>query len=109
MHRFPVTFTCISEVRNSSHITQHRAPTPSDALREHIASLPYDDGTGPVGDELEWLRAVAGRQQEVTLVSVGHCKNTWLWLEGARYQPQYLTYLVQTDVGESPESVSREL
>jgi len=93
-----LTFTCITEVRGSIHLTQHGAADPATALREHIASLPFDDGSGPFGDELDWLQSIAGGEADVDLLPVGHCKNTWLWLDGARYEPQYLTYLVQTDV-----------
>jgi hypothetical protein len=91
-------FTCITEIRQSTHLSQHVAVAPSQALREHVAALPYDDGTGPFDDELEWLQNVAGGISEVTMHPVSHCRNTWLWLEGARYDPQYLTYMVQTDV-----------
>jgi hypothetical protein len=59
--------------------------------------LPYDDGAGPFDDELDWLRSISGGSSDVALIDVSHCKNTWLWGDGARYEPQYLTYLVQTD------------
>jgi hypothetical protein len=32
------------------------------------------------------------------LLLVDRCKNTWLWRDGVRDAPQYLTYIVQTDV-----------
>jgi hypothetical protein len=94
-------FTCITEVRGSIHLTQHAASRPEDALRQHIAALPFDDGAGPFGEELKWLLRVGSGAQQVQLVPVGHCKNTWLWLDGSRYQPQYLSYIVETDVRES--------
>jgi hypothetical protein len=92
------TFTCITEIRDSSHLSQHAAESPDAALRDHIAALPYDDGAGPFGEELAWLRRISGGRQEIALIPVGHCKNTWLWLDGARYEPQYLTYIVKTQV-----------
>jgi len=91
-------FTCITTINGSIHLKQIEADDPAYALREAVSSLPYDDGTGPFDDELEWLQQVAGAQVPVTMHPVGHCKNTWLWLEGARYEPQYLTYVIQTDV-----------
>lgn len=97
-----LTFTCITEVRNSIRLTQHEAGDPTVALREHIASLPFDDGSGPFDGELEWLQSIAGGRFDVHLLPVGHCKNTWLWLDGARNEPQYLTYLVQTDNRQAP-------
>lgn len=85
------TFTCITGVRNSIHITQHAAESPVGALREHIGALPYDDGTGPFDDELNWLHSVSGEESDVTLIPVTQARNTWLWLDGARHEPQYLT------------------
>jgi hypothetical protein len=93
------TFTCITEVRGSFHVTQHSAASPAAALRDHIAALPYDDATGPFDEELAWLRRISGGALEVELIALGHCKNTWLWRDGARHDPQYLTYVVTTDVG----------
>ena len=92
------TFTCITEIRDSFHLTQHAAESPAAALREHIAALPFSDGAGPFDEELEWLQRVSGGKEGVEMIPVGHCKNTWLWSDGARYQPQYLTYIVKTDV-----------
>ena len=91
-------YTCFTENRDSSHLEQTEAENEVMALKEAIASLPYDDGAGPFDEELEWLQNVAGGNIDVTLHPVGHCKNTWLWLEGARYEPQYLTYIVKTDI-----------
>ncbi len=92
-------FTCITLIRDSFHVKQHIATGPEAALRIHIEKLPYDDGAGPFDEELEWLQRVAGGTEQVTMHALGgHCKNTWLWLEGARYDPQYHTYVVQSDV-----------
>ena len=92
-------FTCITEVRESFHLTQHSADAPEAALREHIAALPYDDGAGPFGEELERLLRVSSGPEPVEMLPVGHCRGTWLWLGGARYNPKYITYVVRTDVG----------
>lgn len=92
-------FTFITSVRDATYLKQVEASSIEIGLREAIASLPYDDGVGPFDEELAWLQQVAGGQVTVTLHPVGHCKNTWLWLEGASYSPQYLAYAVQTDVG----------
>lgn len=64
----------------------------------HIAALPYDDGTGPFDDELDWLKGVSDSSSEINLLPVSHCRGTWLWLDGARHAPQYLTYIVRTDI-----------
>ncbi len=92
-------FTCITEVRESFHLTQHSAGGPEAALRDHLAALPYDDGAGPFGDELEWLRRLSGGIDSVELVTVGHCPGTWMWLGGARHKPPYSTYIVRTAIG----------
>ena len=91
-------FTCITEVRNSFHLSQHRAAAPEDALRAHIAALPFDDGTGPFDEELDWLRSISGGDRSVELMRVRQCAGTWLWLDGARFEPKYVTYIVRTAV-----------
>src|SRR5688572_11771106 len=58
-------FTCITEIRDSTHPTQHTADRPEAALRSHVASLPYDDGSGPFDDELEWLLRVSDGTEPV--------------------------------------------
>ncbi len=90
-------YTCITESRQSFHLTQHDTDKPSDAVRLHLAALPYDDGRGPFDDELDWLQTITGGSAAVTMHPVTQCRGTWLWLEGARHEPQYLTYVVQTD------------
>ncbi len=92
------TFTCITENRDTIHLTQHVVANQIAALQEHIAALPYDDDAGPFDDELEWLQGIAGGHTETELTSVEHCRNTWMWLDGARYNPQYITYIVKTDI-----------
>lgn len=91
-------FTCITEVRDSFHLTQHSAIGPEAALRDHIAGLPYDDGIGPFDGELEWLRRVTSGEEPIEMLPVEHCRGTWLWRGGTRYEPQYITYIVRTDV-----------
>jgi hypothetical protein len=94
-----VVFTCITEVRGSSHLSQHSAAEPEVALRDHIAALPYDDGSGPFDEELEWLLRVSDGTDPIELLPVGHCQGTWMWLAGTRHEPPYSTYIVRTDVG----------
>jgi len=91
-------FTCITEVRKSFHLSQHVASEPESALRDHIAAIPYDDGAGPFDDELEWLHRVSSGVEQIEMHPVGHCRSTWLWLSGARHEPQYITYVVRTDI-----------
>jgi hypothetical protein len=91
-------FTCITLIRDSFHVTQHIASDPEAALRIHIEKLPYDDGAGPFDEELEWLQRIAGGREHVTMHALTHCKNIWMWLEGARYDPEYHTNVVQTDI-----------
>jgi|GEM_PF-3208105 len=93
------TFTCITLIRDSFHTTQHAAENPTVALRLHIGSLPFDDGDGPLDEELDWLKRVSDGMCSIELVPFGDsCKNTWLWGDGARYEPQYHTTIVKTDV-----------
>ncbi|MDB5339701.1 MAG: hypothetical protein JWN70_5320 [Planctomycetaceae bacterium] len=91
-------FTCFTTIKDCVYLKQVSALDPPSAVRQAIGSLPFHDGTGPFDDELEWLQQVCGGEAVVTMHPVGHCKNTWLWLEGSRYEPQYLTYAVQTDM-----------
>lgn len=91
-------FTCITEVRESFHLSQHSSATPEAALRDHIAALPYDDGVGPFGEELDWLLRISSGTEPVEMLPVGHCRATWLWRNGTRYEPQYITYVIRTDV-----------
>jgi len=90
-------YTCITENQQSFHLTQHQVPKPDDAVRLHLAALPYDDARGPFDEELDWLRSITGGSVPLSMHPVTQCKGTWLWLEGARHTPQYLTYVVQTD------------
>jgi hypothetical protein len=91
-------FTCITEVRDSFHVSQHRADGAEQALRRHIAALPFDDGTGPFDEELEWLQRISNGQQAIELLPMHGCKATWLWGDGARHDPKYITYIVRTAV-----------
>ena len=91
-------FTFITSIRDSVHLKQVQAASIELALRDAIRSLPFDDASGPFDEELKWLQGVASGSIPITLHPIGHCKNTWLWLEGARYEPQYLVYGVQTDM-----------
>jgi hypothetical protein len=91
-------FTFITTIRGHFYLKQVEAPSVDVALREAIAALPFDDGEGPFDEELKWLQQVASGGIAVTLHPVKHCENTWLWLEGSKYEPQYLTYGVQTEI-----------
>ena len=89
-------FTLITESHDSFHVSQHTAATPAEALSEHVARLPYHDSIGPHDDELAWLQSVAGGKIEIKLIELNSCRNTWLWLDGSRNVPQYITYIVAT-------------
>jgi hypothetical protein len=92
-------YTCITDKGDSTHLSQHLSSAPHAALRDHIAALPYDVATGPFDEKLEWLRSISGGIQPIELLPVAGCMNTWLWREGARNTPQYLTYIVKTATG----------
>lgn len=91
-------FTCITEIRDSIHLTQHSVDEPEGALRDHVAALPYDDATGPFDDELDWLLRVSGGSERVELLPVDHCPSVWFWRNGCRHEPQYTTYVIRTEV-----------
>ncbi|MBB6430267.1 hypothetical protein [Algisphaera agarilytica] len=93
-----VVFTCITESNGIFHLSQHTSSTPDAALREHVAVLPVDDGVDPFDAELDWLLKVSDGATELELIPVSDCPGTWLWIDGARHQPQYSTYIVRTDV-----------
>jgi len=88
------------EIREEIFLYQFEVDNPESALRKCVASLPYDDGKGPFDEELDWLQEIASGSAEVTLHPIGHCINTWMWLEGSRFEPQYLSYIIKTDVSE---------
>lgn len=88
-------FTCITDNRESTHLSQHDAPNAIDAIRIHIGRLPHDDGDDV--PELDWLLSIANDETAIELLSVGDCKNTWLWADGLKCDPKYFTHIVQTD------------
>ena len=92
-----MVFTCLIEVRDNFHLSQHHTSGPEYALRDGVAALPYDDGTGPFDEELDWLHRVGGGSEPVELLPVAPCQGVWLWLGGARHEPQYIAYIVRTD------------
>jgi hypothetical protein len=63
-----ILFTCITEVRNCFHVTQHEADNPGEALRQHIEDLPYDDGAGPFDEEAEWLQRICDGSEPIDLM-----------------------------------------
>ena len=89
-------YTCTTGNRGKLHISQHFAPTPENALIEHIKSLPFISGINPIGDELYWLQNIALGKLEVTLNQYSDCEQVWKWLEGERYSPPYNTFIVKT-------------
>ncbi|MEX0725664.1 MAG: hypothetical protein WD065_05315 [Planctomycetaceae bacterium] len=91
-------FTCITENRESTYLSQHEAACAEEALHMHIGKLPFDDGTGPFDEELEWLQAVVSGAKAVEVLPVGDCKSTWFWLDGARFDPPYTPYIVKTEL-----------
>jgi hypothetical protein len=92
------TYTVITENRDAFRLSQHACETPETALAQHIGQLPFDDGAGPFDEELDWLQAVASGEAQITLLEVSSCRGTWMWLEGARSNPPYSTYLVRTEL-----------
>ena len=90
-------YTCITENRGKTHISQHYADTPEQALQEHISSLPFVIGINPIGDELYWIQNVALGKLEITLNRYSKCKQVWKWSEGENYSPPYTTFIIKTD------------
>jgi hypothetical protein len=91
------TFTCITENRACSHLTQQAAAAPMEALRMHIGELTSDDDDMSE-EELDWLAEVADGKRKVVLIAVPSCPNVWLWRDGDDREPKYSTYIVKTDV-----------
>ena len=92
-------FTCLSEIRESFHVTQHVSVDPEAALRSHILQFPYDDGDGPSDDELEWLLRVGDGREPIELVPVSECRGTWLWASSSFDGLRVVTYIVRTELG----------
>jgi hypothetical protein len=92
------TFTVLTELRGTFHVSQHDAVTPALAVASHLAGLPLEDGDDIAEEELAWLRRLISGISPAVLTEVRGCACTWLWTEGARHSPQYLTYVVQTEV-----------
>jgi hypothetical protein len=97
-HREMPTFTVVTELRESFHVSQHRAQSAELAVASHLASLPYDDGDEIEEEELAWRDRLITGSLAVELLEVHGCANTWMWTEGARHSPQYSTYVIQTEV-----------
>ena len=91
-------FTSIISIRDCIYVKQVEACDVEAALRQSIAALPFGDEESLIDTELKWLQDVASGGISVTLIPVKYCVNTWLWLEGSRYEPQYTIYCVQTDI-----------
>jgi uncharacterized glyoxalase superfamily protein PhnB len=93
------TFTVITLVGDEFHVTQHRYDTPERALVDNIGRLPFDDGSEPLDEELDWLVNVAEGRSKVSLDGFHRrFHGTWLWLEGQEHVPPYRSWVVQTDV-----------
>jgi len=92
-------FTGLTDLGTAIHLSQHSAQSAVDALREHVSGIPREDLSDNSDEEVEFLRRVAAGDIPATLHPSGWAA-TWLWLEGARRQPRYLTYIVQTDTRE---------
>jgi hypothetical protein len=90
-------YTCTTENRGHSHISQHLTDSPEDALSNHIKSLPFIEGINPIGDELYWLQNIALGKIEVTLRLLAEFEHVWKWSEGEDYLYPYTTYIVKTD------------
>jgi len=73
---------------------------PETALRDHIKSLPFIENINPIGDELYWIQNIALGKTEVTLRSLGECKQVWKWYEGENYLYPYITFIIKTDTND---------
>jgi hypothetical protein len=91
-------YTCITENRGHVHLSQHEAAMPENALRAHIAALPFIEGINPLGDELYWLQTLTAADSAIQLQPVANCRESWHWLDGERYAPRYTTYIIRSDV-----------
>ena len=93
-------FTCLFDYGESTCVRQVEAQTPEEALRAAVQLLPLDDGEGPDEEELAFLEGAGSGGGEVTMLAVGGCANTWMWLEGTSFEPPYVAYIVRTAEGE---------
>jgi len=89
-------YTCITENRGKTHISQHSIDSPENALREHIKLLPFIEGINPIGDELYWIQNTALGKIKVTLRSLDEHTNVWKWCEGEDYLFAYTTHIIKT-------------
>jgi len=90
-------YTVVTDYREASHVSQHAASSPEQALALHVGSMPHDDGDEGEG-EIDWLSRIAHGEEPAALLAVGGCANVWLWSDGASRVPPYRTYIVQTEV-----------
>jgi hypothetical protein len=86
-------YTCTTENRGITHVSQYVTDNAEHALREHIKSLPFIEGINPIGDELYWIQNIALGKIEVTLRSLSEHANTWKWCEGENYTVPYTTII----------------
>lgn len=89
-------YTCTTENRGQTHISQHITDSPVIALEEHITSMPFIEGINPIGDELHWIQNIAAGKIELTFRSLEEHANVWKWCEGEDYPTPYTTYIIKT-------------
>ncbi len=93
-------YTVISEVTDDMQVTQHEVEFPENAVCDHIAVRGLDPLYEFSDEEIEQLRNIARNPNELKLIPISHCSNTWLWTSNTEHSsfPQPLTiYVVQTD------------
>ena len=93
-------YTCTTENRGHTHISQHVTDSPEKALRKHINSLPFVEGINPIGDELYWIQNIALGKAKITLRSLTKHMNLWKWCEGEDYLFPYTTHIIKTDTSD---------
>ena len=89
-------YTCTTENRGQTFISQHCTDTPVIALKEHITSMPFIEGINPIGDELYWIQNIALGKTELTLRALEKHTNVWKWCEGEDYLFPYTSHIIET-------------
>lgn len=86
-------YTVISEIgteRGYTHLTQHKAGSPAEAVSAHLGKLPLDIG----GDDFTELVESYLKPTRVKLHAVG--SGAWAWLDCAQSTPRIGTYVIET-------------
>lgn len=88
-------FTIVLNGNNQFHLDQLTAESPACALAMAFNRLPSDLFKDQV---VEILLDFAAKPQSINLIPCVSIKEVWLWIDGAKLNPQIIVYIVKSNV-----------